>query len=68
MNKKDSILVHLGCEKVDFGPERGDFRSERVDLGLLGLISGVKEPDFGLRGIRGGGDVHRDGWTDELKK
>ena len=59
MNKKGLILVHLGCERVDFGPERGDFRSERVNLGHLGLISSLNEPDFGLRGR--GGDGRRDG-------
>ena len=25
--------------RANFGPERGDFRYERVDLSLLGLIS-----------------------------
>ena len=33
-----------GSERANFGPDRGDFRYERVDLGLLGLISGLKEP------------------------
>ena len=33
--------------------------SERVDLGLMGLISGLKEPDLGLSG--GGG--YTDGQT-----
>ena len=43
----------FGSKRANFGPERGYFRSERVDLGPLGLISGLKEPDFGLTGLRG---------------
>ena len=42
----------FGSKRGNFGPERGDFKSERVDLGLLGLISGLKEPDLGPRGLR----------------
>ena len=46
-----------------FGPEDlRDFRSERVYLGLLGLISSLKKPDLGLRGLERGG-VQTDGWT-----
>ena len=54
----------FGCERANFGPERGDFRSERVDLSLLGVISGLKESDLGLRSLGGGGghtDVRSDG-------
>ena len=43
----------FGSKRAHFGPERGDFRSKRVDLGLIGLISGLKEPDLGLRGLGG---------------
>ena len=43
----------FGSKKAIFGPNRGNIRSERVDLGLIGLISGLKEPDLGLSG--GGG-------------
>ena len=43
----------FGSKRGNFGPERGDFRSERVDLGRIGPISGLKEPDLGLRGLRG---------------
>ena len=32
---------------VDFLSERADFRAERVDLGLLGLISSLIEPELG---------------------
>ena len=46
----------------NFRHERGDFRSEMVDLGLLWLISGLKEPDLGLNGL-GGTYV----WTDIRK-
>ena len=58
--------VDFGSERADFGPERGDFR---YDLGLLGLISGLKEPDLGLRGLGEGGtygrtDVRTDVRTD----
>ena len=52
----------FGSKRANFGPERGDFRSKRVDLGLIGLISGLKEPDLDLRGL-GGGDVRTDGRT-----
>ena len=34
----------FGSERANFGPKRGDFGSDRVDLGLIGLISGLKEP------------------------
>ena len=54
-----SKKVDFGSERANYGPERGDFGSERVDLGLLGRISGLKEPDLGLRGL-GGGDVRTD--------
>ena len=47
----------FGSKKAIFGPNRGNFRSERVDLGLIGLISGLKQPDLGLSG---GGDVRMD--------
>ena len=43
------------------------FRSERVDLGLIGLISGLNEPDLGLNGLRRG-DVRMDGYTDGRKE
>ena len=52
----------FGSERANFGPDIGDFRYERVDLGLLGLISGLKEPDLGLRAL--GGDGRTDRWTD----
>ena len=39
------------------GLSRGDFISERADLGLSGLISSLKEPDFDLRGP--GGRIYR---------
>ena len=52
----------FGSKRANFGPERGDFRSKRVDLGLIGLISGLKEPDLDLSGL--GGDVRTDGHTD----
>ena len=45
----------FGSKRANFGPERGDFRSKRVDLGLIGLISGLKEPDLDLSGLREGG-------------
>ena len=45
----------FGSKRANFGPERGDFRSKRVDLGLIGLISGLKEPDLGQSGLGGGG-------------
>ena len=51
----------FGSKRANFGPERGDFRSKRVDLGLIGLISGLKEPDLDLSGL--GGDVRMDGRT-----
>ena len=44
----------------------GSKRSERVDLGLIELISGQKEPDLGLGGLRGG-DVRTYGRTDVRK-
>ena len=48
----------FGSKRANFGPERGDFRSKRVDLGLIGLISGLKEPDLDLSGLgRGRTDV-----------
>ena len=54
--------------RANFGPETGDFTSERVDMGLLGLISGLKEPDLGLRGLGGGCmDGRMDVWTDGWK-
>ena len=49
--------------RVNFGPVRGDFKSVRVDLGLLVLISGLKEPDLGLRGM-GGMDGQTEGWME----
>ena len=57
----------FGSKRANFGPERGDFRSKRVDLGLIGLISGLKEPDLGQSGLRGTyGRMYRrtDGRTD----
>ena len=60
----------FGSKRGNFGPERGDFRSERVDLGRIGPISGLKEPDLGLSGLRGGDvrtDVRTDGRTDVRK-
>ena len=42
------MKADFGSERANFGPKRGDFRSERVDLGFVGLISGLKEPDLGL--------------------
>ena len=47
----------FGCQRANFGPERSDFRSERVDLSLFGPISGLKEPDLGLRNLGGGRGV-----------
>ena len=47
-------MADFRSERADFGPKRGDFRSERVDLGLIGLISGLKEPNLGLSGLGGG--------------
>ena len=44
----------FGSKRANFGPERGDFRSKRVGLGLIGLISSLKEPDLVLSGLRGG--------------
>ena len=35
------------------------FRSERVNLSLFGLISGLKEPELGLRSL-GRGDIPTD--------
>ena len=42
----------------------GSKRSERVDLGLIELISGQKEPDLGLSGLGGGMYGRTDGRTD----
>ena len=47
------MKVDFGSERGNYGPESGDFRSEQAALCLLGLISGLKEPDLGLRGLRG---------------
>ena len=47
---------------TDFMPKKVDFGTERVDLGLLGLISSLKEPDLGL-----GRDIWIDRWTDRQK-
>ena len=52
-------MADFRSERATFGPKRGDFSSERVDLGLTGLISGLKEPDLGLVAL-GGGTY---GWT-----
>ena len=38
--------------RADFEPERGDLRSEMVDLGFYGLISGLKAR-FGPGGTQG---------------
>ena len=43
----------FGSERANFGRKRGDFRSDMVDLGLIGLISGLKEPVMGLSGLGG---------------
>ena len=40
-------------------PKKVDFGTERVDLGFVGLISSLKEPDLGL-----GRDIWIDRWTD----
>ena len=47
-------MADFGSERVNFEPKRGDFRSERVGLDLIGLISGLKEPDLGLGGLNRG--------------
>ena len=39
-------MVDFGSERPNFVPERGDIRSVKVDLGLSGLILGLKEPDL----------------------
>ena len=38
---------------ADFGPERGDFRSNMNDFGSVGPILGLKELDIGLIGLGG---------------
>ena len=48
--------LFFGTRRAKFGPEKADFGPERrfqVDLGLLGLILGLKAPDLGLRGLGG---------------
>ena len=43
-------------------PKKVDFGTERVDLGFVGLISSLKEPDLGLWR-----DIWIDRWTDRQK-
>ena len=54
--------IGFGSERADFGPERGDFRSESVDLGLMELISSLKELDIGhwgaYRRTKGHQEIH----------
>ena len=56
-NPWPKIRTDFGPEKVDFGSERANFGPERVDLGLLGLISGLKEPYLSLRSLGGYGQM-----------
>ena len=43
---------------------KGVFKFKRVDLGLLEPISGLKEPDYGLRDLVGGMYGQMYGWMD----
>ena len=43
----------FGSETTNFGCNRCDSKSESVVLSLLRLISGLKEPYLGLRGLWG---------------
>ena len=50
MHKK----VDFKSGRTGFRLERGDFNSVNIDLGLSRrLASGLKEPELGLRGLRG---------------
>ena len=54
MSRIPSGKIDFESERANFWVKRGDFGSERVDLGPLALIAGRKVQDYSLRGLEGG--------------